>query len=141
MKQPRDWSQPRVGASVLVRRADGAIVLIKRSREPGAGRWAVPGGYVEPGEKVGEAAKREAREETGLIVDDLSLIGVFDMIERDEAHVTRHYISICYEAGRVEGVLRAGSDVLGAGWFHPADLSEKMLTETTQKILTEARIL
>jgi 8-oxo-dGTP diphosphatase len=141
MGRSRNWSQPRVGASVLIRRADGTIALIRRLREPGAGRWAVPGGYVELGESVEDTVKREAKEETGLSVDDLSLLGVFDIIGRNEMGVTHHYISVCYKAGRVEGDLRAGHDVLEAGWFSPADLTEEMLTTTTCKILREAGIL
>jgi len=134
-------SLPRVGASVLIRRADGALALIKRSREPGVGRWAVPGGYVELGERLEQTVKREAAEETGLSVGDLSLLGVFDIVKRGEACVTYHYISVCYRAGRVEGVLKAGPDVLEARWFLPTDLTEEMLTETTYRILKEAGVL
>jgi 8-oxo-dGTP diphosphatase len=96
---------------------------------------------VELGERVEDTVKREAKEETGLSVNDLSLLGVFDIMSRDPVGVVRHYISVCYRADRVEGVLRAGSDVLEAGWFLPTDLTEGVLTETTFRILKEAKIL
>ena len=133
---------PRVGASALVQREDGKIVLVKRSKEPGKGRWALPGGLTEYGEEVEETAVREVEEETGLNIKLLSLVGVYDIIGMDEKDQTRcHYVSICFKGKKIGGKLRAGSDVKNVGWFSPLELKEEMLTEGTFKALKDTRIL
>ena len=62
-----------VGA--IVHDAGGRLLVIRRGRPPGAGRWSLPGGRVEPGESDAEAVVRELLEETGLRVETGSLIG------------------------------------------------------------------
>lgn len=85
---------------------DGGIVLIKRGKEPFEGYWALPGGFVEYGETVENAVKREAKEETGLDTTIKDLVGVYSEPERDPR---RHTVSICYLLeGR--GELKAGTD-------------------------------
>ncbi len=66
----------RVGASVLVDMGQDAVLLTRRSINPGFGHWVLPGGYAERGETVADAARRETREETGLSV---ALEGVLDV--------------------------------------------------------------
>ncbi|MGI8799897.1 MAG: NUDIX hydrolase, partial [Pseudonocardia sp.] len=62
----RDWPVACVGA--IVRDAAGRLLLVQRVNEPGAGRWSLPGGRVEPGETDQDAVVREVAEETGLQV-------------------------------------------------------------------------
>ncbi len=62
---------------------DGRVLLIRRGSEPFEGQWALPGGFVEVGEAVEEAAAREAEEETGLRVEILRLVGVYSDPDRD----------------------------------------------------------
>ena len=97
---------------------DGGIVLIRRENPPYQGYYALPGGFVEVGETVEEAAKREAKEETGLDIILLKLVGVYSKPDRDPRG---HVVSICYLAqGR--GDLLAGSDAGSAEVFDPEDL-------------------
>ncbi len=97
---------------------DGGIVLIRRENPPYQGYYALPGGFVEVGETVEEAAKREAKEETGLEITLLKLVGVYSKPDRDPRG---HVVSICYLAqGR--GDLLAGSDARSAEVFDPEDL-------------------
>ncbi len=92
------------------------IVLIKR-RNPPLG-WALPGGFVEIGETVEQAARREAQEETGLEVELTGLFGCYSDPDRDPRG---HTVSIVF-TGRASGVPRAGDDAGEAGAFVAADL-------------------
>ena len=96
----------------------GGIVLIRRDRPPYEGCYALPGGFVEPGESVEEAVCREAREETGLELELLGLVGVYSRPDRDPRG---HVVSICYLA-RGRGELRSGSDARSAKVFEIDEL-------------------
>jgi 8-oxo-dGTP diphosphatase len=91
----------------VVIRTPRGVVLIKRKNEPYEGRWALPGGFVRYGERVEDAAAREAKEETGLRVKLGKLVGVYSDPKRDPRG---HVISVCFSAGRASGRLRASSD-------------------------------
>lgn len=73
---------------------EGKIALVKRQQEPFKGEWVLPGGYVETNETVEAAAVREAKEETGLDVEILGILGVYSDPNRDE----RHNVSIAFIA-------------------------------------------
>ncbi len=100
----------RVAADTIIRDGD-TIVLIRRGEDPFAGMWCLPGGHVESGEQVREAAVREAREETGLEVDLTGLVGVYDAPGRDPRGPV---ISIVYTAEIVGGTLEADTDAASA---------------------------
>ncbi|OYT62237.1 MAG: DNA mismatch repair protein MutT [Thermofilum sp. ex4484_15] len=91
----------------LVILTKGGIVLIKRLNPPFQGYWALPGGFVEYGEKVEDAARREAMEETGLEVSLIKLIGVYSDPDRDPRG---HVISIAFLAKAIGGRLKASTD-------------------------------
>jgi len=97
---------------------DGGVVLIRRENPPYQGFYALPGGFVEVGETVEEAAKREAKEETGLEIRLLKLVGIYSKPDRDPRG---HIVSICYLA-LGSGELSAGSDARSAGVFDPENL-------------------
>lgn len=84
----------------------GRVVLIRRGNPPFEGEYALPGGFVEIGERVEEAVVREAREETGLDIEIIKLVGVYSDPGRDPRG---HTVSLCYLA-RGKGVLKASSD-------------------------------
>ena len=85
---------PLVGVGAIIIQGD-RIVLVKRAHPPIQGQWSIPGGVLEIGEQVREAAIREAREETGLIVEPSELLGVYDRILRDdEQRVQYHYVLV-----------------------------------------------
>jgi 8-oxo-dGTP diphosphatase len=108
---------PMLAADALIL-FDGGIVLIRRENPPYQGYYALPGGFVEVGETVEEAARREAKEETGLEITLQKLVGVYSKPDRDPRG---HVVSICYLAqGR--GDLLAGSDARSAEVFDPEDL-------------------
>jgi len=87
--------------------AERGVVLIRRGSEPFRGRWALPGGFVEVGETVEEAADREAAEETGLAVEVARLVGVYSDPERDPRG---HNVSVAFIARVLSGELSADTD-------------------------------
>ncbi|MFP4005934.1 MAG: NUDIX domain-containing protein [Candidatus Hadarchaeia archaeon] len=97
---------PFLTVDIIIEVREG-LVLIKRKNEPYRREWAIPGGFVERGETVEEAARREAKEETGLDVKLKELIGVYSDPERDPRG---HTVSICFTADKDGGRLRASSD-------------------------------
>ncbi len=99
----------------LIIKKDNGYVFIKRSNEPFKDHWALPGGIVEYGETVEDAAKREAKEETGLEVELKYLTGVYSDIERDPRG---HYITVAYYAETVSGELKAATDAKEAKVFY-----------------------
>ncbi len=94
---------PRLAVDVVIVYPDGKFVLVKRTFPPFKDHWALPGGFVEYGEKVEEAALREAKEETGLDVELLELVGVYSDPDRDPRG---HVISIVFLAKPKSGSLR-----------------------------------
>ena len=96
---------------------DHKILLVKRGVDPYKGKWAFPGGHIEHGkETLEEAAVRELREETNIIVKikDLKLFGNYSKPNRDPRD---HYISHVYEAADWSGEIKAGDDASKAAWY------------------------
>ncbi len=89
---------------------DGEVVLIRRGKPPLEGRWTVPGGTVELGETLEEALVREMEEETGLQVEPVGLLTVFDGVAREGGQVQYHYVIVDYLCRVRGGEPRAGSD-------------------------------
>lgn len=86
---------------------DGKIVLVKRGREPGKGKYALPGGFVEYGERTEYSAVREVLEETGLETAVVGLLGIYSDPSRDPRG---HIISAVYVLRLIGGEPRAGDD-------------------------------
>lgn len=120
---------PVVGVGVAVIE-DGAVLLVKRGREPGRGLWAVPGGKVRHGEPMREAARREVLEETGLVVEVGDAIWVGEFIE-DE-----HHIVLIDFAGMVTGgELQAADDAEDARWVPLSEAADYPLTPTMHDLM------
>ncbi|MEM3399142.1 MAG: NUDIX hydrolase [Nitrososphaerota archaeon] len=116
------WPLPAVGVLILDR---SRILLIKRAFQPSAGRWSIPGGVVELGEKVEEAAKREVREEVGIEVYDLELLGIYDSITRDsDGNVRYHYVIIDFLARPTSIAVTPSSEVAEYKWVDFENIDE-----------------
>jgi len=127
--------RPFVGIGAVIVDGD-RVVLVKRAHPPIQGQWSIPGGVLEVGELVREAAVREAREETGLIVEPGELLGVFDRVLRDpEQRVQYHYVLIDFLCRAVGGELRAASDAVEVRWFKREELPGLNLAEDTQEVI------
>ncbi|MEP0773506.1 MAG: NUDIX hydrolase [Acidobacteriota bacterium] len=109
------------------------VLLIRRGRDPFAGHWALPGGFVEVGESVADACIREAREETGLEVDIVELVGVYSDPRRDPRFHTVSVVFLCRPRG---GAPEGGDDAAEARWF--SDLTGVRLAFDHASILADA---
>jgi len=112
------------------------VVLVRRRHPPLQDEWSIPGGVLEVGELVREAAIREAREETGLNVEAGELLGVYDRILRNpEQRVRYHYVLIDFLCRRVAGELAAASDAAEVRWFTREELPALELAEDTLDVI------
>jgi mutator protein MutT len=128
---------PVVGVGgVLVH--EGRVLLIRRGKEPLYGRWVVPGGTVELGEPLDEALVREMREETGLEVEPLELLTVFDRIQRDGGQVLYHYVIVDYLCRWLSGEAQAASDALEVAWATPDELDRYDLPAKALEVVQDA---
>jgi 8-oxo-dGTP diphosphatase len=97
---------------------DHRVLLIRRGQPPLLGEWSLPGGVLECGETLREAVAREAREETGLVVETGEMLGVYErLIRDDEGRVRYHYVLLDFLCHAVGGELKAGSDAADVRWF------------------------
>ena len=126
---------PFVGVGAIIIE-DARVVLVKRAHPPLQAEWSIPGGVLEVGELVREAAVREAGEETGLIVEAGELLGVYDRVLRNaEKRVQYHYVLIDFLCRRISGELRAGSDAAEVRWFTRDELPGMNLAEDTLDVI------
>jgi len=119
-------TQPIVGVGAVITQ-DGKLVLVKRGVEPGKDRWSIPGGVVELGEGVRDAAIREAREECGLdieLVSDVPMDAMDSMVMGEKGRLQYHYILLQFLARPKGGTLRPASDVTDVRWV-PVEEVEK----------------
>ena len=109
------YLDPKVAVGTIITNGDGQIALVRRSIEPGYGKWVFPGGYVDRGEELLVAALREAREEASLEIRIDGLINLY-------SYAGQTAIIIVYGATMVGGQLRSDDESLDAAWFDTADL-------------------
>lgn len=95
---------------------DGHILMIRRKHAPFKGRHALPGGFVDVGETVEDACRRELYEETGVRAGKLSLIGVYSSPKRDPRG---HTVSVAFLARLRQTAPRAGDDAAACAWVKP----------------------
>lgn len=126
-----------VGAVVLRRSADGApeVLLIQRGHPPAKGSWSLPGGRLDRGERLSDAAAREVREETGLDVDIHELVEVVELVS-DEFH----YVVMDFRATprRAEASPTAGDDAADARWVAVDALEAYGATEAVRRVVAKA---
>ncbi len=126
--------RPIVGVGVVIRDDEGRILLIRRGREPGKGLWAVPGGKVEWGETMREAARREAREETGLEVDIGDIVWVGEVIEE-----SYHIVLIDFAGVATGGDVMASDDAEELRWVALDEAKNLPLTMTMHDLVDTLR--
>jgi ADP-ribose pyrophosphatase YjhB (NUDIX family) len=121
-------NRPTLGVSALIR--DGKrLLLVKRAQAPFAGTWSLPGGHVEGGESLADAAAREVQEETGIAATTLRRIDVAEVIAGD-----RHFVLTIF-AGEGRGEPVAGSDAAEARWAGEAELAVLPINDETRALI------
>jgi 8-oxo-dGTP diphosphatase len=130
--------RPIAGVGVVVFRNE-EVLLVKRKKAPYKGQWSIPGGKQRLGETVTQAARRELMEETGVEVNELTLIDVIDIIVPDEeGKILHHYIVADYQAHWLSGECSPGDDAQDVQWFNLNKLGSISLLYKTRKIILKA---
>ena len=125
---------PVAAVGVICLRAD-EVLLIRRGRPPRLGEWSLPGGRVEPGETVRDAALRELREETGVEAELGPLVDVVDGLFPDEG---RHYVLIDFAARWTSGEPVAGDDAAEARFWPLKDIATRVAWSETVRVIRMA---
>jgi 8-oxo-dGTP diphosphatase len=126
---------PLVGVGAIIIE-DGRVLLVKRGHPPLLGEWSIPGGVLELGETLREAAVREAREETCLTVEPAELLGVYDRVLRDDAgRILYHYVLVDFLCRPTGGEALAADDADEVRWFTATEAAGLGLAEDTADVV------
>ncbi|MEM9734368.1 MAG: NUDIX hydrolase [Pseudomonadota bacterium] len=130
---------PLVGVCTAIWRGE-RMVLVQRGREPNQGQWAMPGGLVDVGEALAEAARREVLEETALKIALPALVEPFEIIRHDnDGRVAHHYILIMHAIECLDGEPIAGDDAAAVGWYSLSEMEQLDLTGNTLALAATAK--
>lgn len=117
-----------VAAVIAVVAHDGRILLARRANPPDAGLWGFPGGKIEHGESIADAAIRELREETGVHAEAVRAFNAVDVFDRDATgNLRRHFILVAVLCRWISGAPVAADDALDARWFRLDELDDPNL--------------
>ncbi len=135
LKRP-EW--PRPAASAAVFRDDG-VLLVERGKGAMRGRWSLPGGHIEPGERAIDAARREVLEETGVTAGLVGIVAVHDALIHDASGVlSAHYVIAVHHGLWVQGEPTAASDATAARFVKLGDLPSYRLTDGAYDLILGA---
>lgn len=128
-------TSPRLGVAVMVVDSQYRLLLGRRGKDPNRGKWVIPGGGVEFGETLIEAAKREIKEETGLEISVLPHPPIVVEVIHDDEHRV-----ILFLRGKVVDPLvtpRAGSDLISPAFVHLDNIKHLALSPVVAPVLRE----
>ena len=130
--------RPVLAASVAVFR-DGRVLLASRGKPPWIGLFSLPGGHVEAGETLGEAALRELQEEVGVKAKLIGLVPPIELIEREADGRVKHHIVIAAHAARwVSGEPQTGPEAREIRWVTERDIANLPTTPGLAGVLEQA---
>ena len=135
---PRSYPQtPLLGASACIF-DHGKVLLVLGARPPKQGLWSLPGGLVEVGETMQQAAARELLEETGLSANFLGLADWVEVIKRNDTAIKYHFVIAMFVGQFTHGDILAGDDAAEAQWFEVSELSQLQMTKDTAELILKA---
>jgi len=128
-----------IATVVAVLISNDRVLLVERGHPPAVGKWSFPGGVIKAGERLGEAAKRELKEETGIEAEPIGIFWVLNNIVRDPNDgVKFHYliVYVVFDSSSVRGELRAGEDARNVAWFEIDEaLNSPSVSRTVKRVL------
>ena len=125
---------PSLTADIFIFDEDFNFILIKRKNNPYKDYWALPGGFVEYGESVENAAIREAKEETSIDVELIDLVNVYSQPDRDPRG---HTVTVAYTAKGDFANRKADDDAKDIGIFNVSELDDIPLAFDHDKIIRD----
>jgi 8-oxo-dGTP diphosphatase len=129
--------RPRAAVGAIVFKKD-RVLLVRRGKPPAEDQWAIPGGSIELGETLQEAAEREIWEETGIVIRAGDPIYSFDsVIPDDSGRIRFHYVIVDLMAEYVSGELKAGDDARDARWVSPRQAESLNINPLTLQVLRQ----
>ncbi|OQX22179.1 MAG: NUDIX hydrolase [Desulfobacteraceae bacterium IS3] len=129
--------RPRAAAGAIVFK-ENRVLLVLRGQPPAEKMWAVPGGSVELGETLQQAAEREVYEETGIVIQAGEPVFTFDSIVRDDSgQIQFHYVIVDLIADYVSGEPKAGDDALDARWVSAQEMKSLNVNSKTKELLRD----
>ena len=130
---------PLVGVGVVVLNEQGEVLLAQRGKPPRAGEWSIPGGLLDLGERLEDAARREVREECNIEIAIGGFVATFEPILHDAAgEIEYHYVLIDYWATYLSGDLLAQDDATAAMWVAIDALADFKLRRETFQVIQDA---
>jgi 8-oxo-dGTP diphosphatase len=127
--------QIRIGVGAVVFRGDD-VLLVRRGKEPFKDQWSIPGGGLEHGERLAEAVMREVREETGVEINILGLLDVFEGLPEETGHP--HVVMIDYVAEWISGDPIAADDALEAEFVSLEEAKARLAWDLTRQAVARA---
>jgi ADP-ribose pyrophosphatase len=137
--------RPIVAVGTAVCR-DGRVLIVQRGKAPSKGVWTVPGGAVDLGETMRQAAAREVLEETGVQIEVGEVVGILDNIIRapagcGPAGILYHYAIVDFAAEYVSGELTPSDELMDAAWVHPDEFETYRVPAKAREVLLKALAL
>ena len=130
--------RPFLAVSAAIIR-DGRILIVRRAKPRMQGVWTLPGGVVEAGETLHEAAIREGMEETGIAIEPRALAGHREVVIRDpDNRVSRHFVILAFVADWKSGEFSPNDELADGRWLLPAELTGLKTTEGLAEIVAAA---
>jgi len=131
-------TRPYLAVSAAIFR-DGRVLIVRRARAPAPGLYTLPGGGVELGETLEQAAIREIREETALEIEPVELVGFRQAIVRDATgRVERHFVILPFAARFIGGEISLNEELAEAHWLAPNEIAPLQTTEGLAAIVAAA---
>ncbi|WP_150287930.1 NUDIX hydrolase [Rhabdaerophilum calidifontis] len=131
-------ARPVLAASIAVFR-DGRVLVARRARAPALGLWSLPGGRIEPGERMAEGALRELAEEVGVTAEIVGFVDHVEHIEHDPAGLLRAHAVIAAFAGRwIAGEPTPSAEISDIRWVDPLAPGDLAMTRGLEAVLARA---
>lgn len=131
--------EPRIGCAGIIWK-ENSVLMGVRNKQPNKGKWIIPGGKVNFGERLAETLIREMREEAGITIQAGALSGVYEIINPPE-----HRIIVVYNAKYQGGKVVSGDDLASARFFSKKEIQNlhdsNLISEIVVKILIDAKII